>query len=100
MVDIDFRNKTIDNKKYHIIDMWINGVSIDNISEIKKIKAFNEDYDMIVFITPEDIEYHIQKKSIIEIIGTFYDENWNQLSWDEMNITKQLRKQCSDLNEI
>lgn len=100
MVNINFKNKTIDGKKYNIIDMWINGVSIDGVSKIEKIKTFDDNYDMIVFITSCDIEHHIQKKSIIQITGTFYDENWNQLSWDEIDITEELREQCNNLSEI
>lgn len=99
-MELDFRNKTIDNQKYYVIDMWVNGVSIDSISEIKRIKTYSEEYDMVVFITSSDVEHHVQRKSILEIIGTFYDKDWNQLSWDEMNIKTQLLKQINNLEEL
>ena len=97
---LDFKNKMIDNQKYYVIDMWVNGVSINSVSEIKRIKTYSEEYDMVVFITSSDIEHHVQRKSILEIVGTFYDEDWNQLSWDEMNIKTQLLKQINDLEEL
>lgn len=99
-MELDFRNKMIDNQKYYVIDMWVNGVSINSVSEIKRIKTYSEKYDMVVFITSSDIEHHVQQKSILEIVGTFYDENWNQLSWDEMNIKTQLLEQINNLEEL
>lgn len=99
-MELDFRNKMIDNQKYYVIDMWINGVSIDSISEIKRIKTYSEEYDLVAFITLSDIEHHVQRKSILEIVGTFYDKDWNQLSWDDMNIKTQLLKQINDLEEL
>ena len=99
-MELDFRNKMIDNQEYYVIDMWINGVSVDSVSKIKRIKTCREEYDLVAFITSSDVEHHVQKKSILEIVGTFYDKNWNQLSWNEMNIKTQLLKQINDLEEL
>lgn len=99
-MDLEIKNKTINDKQYNTIDIWINGVSINSISEIKKIKTCDEAYDMIAFITLDDIEHHVQRTSIVEVIGTFYDENWNQLSSEEIDFTTELLKQINNLEEL
>ena len=95
---LSIKNKTIDNKKYYVFDGIINGITIDSISEIKKIEtAFNN--TSLIFLV-DDVEHHIYKNDLEEVLATFYDENWNQLSYDEIDITNEILKQSKELEEL
>lgn len=91
---LDIYNKTINNKKYYVFDGIINGITIDNITDIKQIKTM---YCDILIFCVNDVEHHIKSTDINLILGTFYDKNWNQLSSDEINITNNILNQINNI---
>ena len=91
---LDIYNKTINNEKYYVFDGIINGITIDNITDIKKIKTIY--YDILIFCV-NGVEHHIKTTDINIILGTFYDKDWNQLSGDEIDITDNILNQINNI---
>ena len=58
-MQLNIKDKTINNEEFFVFDAIINGITIDSILEIRKIKTAY--YDIIVFITKDYIS-HQQKR--------------------------------------
>ena len=97
-MQLNIKDKTINNEEFFVFDAIINGITIDSILEIRKIKTAY--YDIIVFITKDYIEHHINKNDLMSVLATFYNEEWKQMSNDEIDITNEVIQQLKSLKEV
>lgn len=97
-MQLNIKDKIINDKEFFVFDAIINGITIDSILEIRKFEtAF---YNIVVFITTDYIEHHINENDLTSVLATFYDEEWKQMSNDEIDITNEVIQQLKSLKDV